>query len=85
MKSTLFALAALAAALPALAAPIPPLPPLPVVAYEEMMMLTPGLEYLGYSRITTIEACEDETKTDHTALLTDSDFENFERCLISYN
>jgi hypothetical protein len=85
MKTILTALAALALGGQALALPVPPLPPLPVVAYEEMMVLTPGLEYLGYSRITTIEACEDETKTDHTALLTDSDFENFERCLISYN
>jgi hypothetical protein len=56
-----------------------------IVAYDEMMMLTPGLEYLGYSRITTVEACEDETGRDHTALITDSDFEEFETCLISYN
>lgn len=82
MKTTLLALATLAIGNAALALP---LPPRPVVAYEEMMVLTPGLEFLGYSRITTVEACEGETKTDHTALLTDSEFENFERCLVSYN
>jgi hypothetical protein len=59
--------------------------PLDVIAYDEMMVLTPNLEYLGYSRITTVEACEDETGKDHTALITDSDFAEFEACLISYN
>jgi len=82
MKTILTALAALALGATAQATPVPPRP---VVAYDEMMVLTPGLEFLGYSRISTIEACEAETKTDHTALLTDSDFEDFERCLISYN
>jgi len=82
MKFFLFAIATLAVGNVALAIPVPPRP---VVAYDEMMVLTPGLEFLGYSRITTVEACEGETKTDHTALLTDSELGNFERCLISYN
>ena len=82
MKFSLFAIATLAIGNVALAIPVPPHP---VIAYNEMMVLTPGLEFLGYSRITTVEACEGETKTNHTALRTDSEFENFERCLISYN
>ena len=72
---------ALATALPAAATPTQ----LDVIAYDEMMVLTPNLEYLGHSRITTVEACEDETGRDHTALITDSDFAEFEACLISYN
>ena len=55
-----------------------------VVAYAEMMVLVPGLEELGYSRITTVEHCAAQTNTDWMELITDSDFHNMESCLIEH-
>ena len=82
MKFSLFALVTFAVGAAALAVSVPSRP---VVNPTEQMVITPGLTHLGKSRISTVEACEGETKTDHTALRTDSEFENFERCLVSYN
>ena len=80
MKTTLFALATLAIGNVALAIPVPPHP---VVNPGEQMVATPGLTHLGKSRISTIHFCEKVTKVaNYKNLLTDSDFENFERCLI---
>jgi hypothetical protein len=73
---------ALATALPAAATPTR----LEVIAYDEMMVLTPNLEHLGYSRISTVDACVEETGVvDYTNLMTDSELEGFEACLTSYN
>jgi hypothetical protein len=72
---------ALATALPAAATPAR----FEVIAYDEMMLLTPNLEYLGYSRISTIDACVKQTGVvDYTNMVTDSELEGFEACLISY-
>ena len=80
MKTTLFALATLAIGNVALALPIPQRT---VVYPAEQMVVTPGLTHLGKSRISTIHFCEKVTKVaNYKNLLTDSDFENFERCLI---
>jgi len=82
MNKTLLtaALAALALALPASATP-----ERKVVAFDEMMVLVPGLEELGYSRITTVEHCAEVTEvTDWMELTTDSEFETMEACLIEH-
>jgi hypothetical protein len=72
---------ALATALPAAATPAR----FEVIAYDEMMLLTPNLEYLGYSRITTVEHCSKVAKVnDWTNLITDSEFEGMEACLIEH-
>jgi hypothetical protein len=57
-----------------------------IVAYDEMMILVPNLEYLGYSRLTTVEHCaEIEKINDYTNLMTDSEFESMEFCLTEHN
>lgn len=56
-----------------------------IVAYGETMILVPNLEYLGESRITTVEYCaEIEGINDYTDLVTDDEFENMESCLIEH-
>ncbi len=80
-KTLLFALAVGAAALPALATPVPPPP---VVAPAEPTVVVPGLEFLGESRISTVQHCAAITHTDWRNLITDSDFENMEFCLIEH-
>jgi hypothetical protein len=52
-----------------------------IVAFDEMMVLTPGLEHMGYSRISTALHCSGIVGTEYTDLITDSDFESFENCL----
>jgi hypothetical protein len=80
MKFTLFAVATLAIGNVALALP---LPSRTIVNPTEQMVATPGLTHLGKSRISTIHFCEKVTKVaNYKNLLTDSDFENFERCLV---
>jgi hypothetical protein len=72
---------ALATALPAAATPTR----LEVIAYDEMMVLVPNLEFLGYSRISTVDACVEQTGvSDWTDMVTDAELESFEACLISY-
>jgi len=69
---------ALATALPAAATPTQR----GVIAYDEMMVLVPNLEYLGYSRITTVEHCAEVVEVkDWTNLMTDAEFEGMEGCL----
>ena len=56
-----------------------------IVAYDEMMILVPNLEYLGYSRLSTVEHCaEIEKINDYTNLMTDNDLERMEFCLIEH-
>ena len=81
MKTILTALAALALGGQALALPVPPKVQ-PEVAYDRMMVLVPGLEFLGYSRLVSVEYCAEVTKVaDWTALTTDSEFEGMRACL----
>jgi hypothetical protein len=82
MKKQLLSLSLAALALvggPALATP-----ERKIVAFDELMVLVPGLEELGYSRITTVEHCAAQTNTDWMELITDSDYENMESCLIEH-
>jgi hypothetical protein len=52
-----------------------------IINAQEQMLLVPGLEELGYSRISTIEHCSAIVGTDYRALITDSDFEYMHDCL----
>jgi hypothetical protein len=81
MKTILAILASLALATPAGATPTQR----DIVAYDEMMVLVPNLEYLGYSRLSTVEHCaEIEKINDYTNLMTDNDLERMEFCLIEH-
>jgi hypothetical protein len=55
-----------------------------IINAQEQMILVPGLEELGYSRISTIEHCSAIVGTDYRALITDSDYENMEACMIEH-
>lgn len=56
--------------------------PFPVVNPAERMVVVPGLEFLGASRISTVSHCMEITGVQSWEnLLTDSDFVNFESCL----
>jgi hypothetical protein len=58
---------------------------LEVIAYDEMMVLVPNLEFLGYSRISTVEHCaEIENINDWTNLITDEELYGMEACLIEH-
>ena len=81
MKSFLFALASLAIGSAAMATPIPPSP---VVNPGELMVVVPGLEFLGYSRISTVEHCAQLNGVkgdDWMELATDAEFEGMELCM----
>jgi hypothetical protein len=56
-----------------------------VVTPAEPMVLVPGLEFLGYSRISTVEWCaEIEQIDDYSNIITDEDLLNMEACLIEH-
>jgi hypothetical protein len=56
-----------------------------VIAYDEMMVLVPNLEFLGFSRISTVEHCAEVADVaDWMNLTTDSEFEVMEACLIEH-
>ena len=57
---------------------------LEIVNPSEPMILVPGLEFLGYSRISTVEHCAEIVGTDYTQLITDSDYTQMESCLIEH-
>jgi hypothetical protein len=49
------------------------------------MILVPGLEELGYSRISTVEFCAElENINDYTNLITDEELYSMEGCLIEH-
>jgi hypothetical protein len=84
MNKTLLT-AALAALSLTVALPAGATPERRIVNYDELMVLVPGLEELGYSRITTVEHCAEVTEvTDWMELTTDSEFETMEACLIEH-
>jgi len=69
----------------ATALPVSATPQREVIAYDEMMVLVPNLEFLGYSRISTVEHCAEVADvTDWMNLTTDSEFEVMEGCLLEH-
>ena len=77
MKTILTAIAAtLFAAVPANATP-----ERVIVNPTEPMVITPGLEYMGASRISTVRWCEEVTGVaDYRNLVTDYELESMEAC-----
>ena len=70
---------ALATALPASATPFEVMNP------NELMVIVPNLEFLGYSRISTVEFCAQiENINDWTNLITDEELYGMEACLIEH-
>ena len=58
---------------------------LEIVNPSEPMVLVPSLEFLGYSRISTVEFCaEVENINDWTNLMTDEELFGMEACLIEH-
>jgi hypothetical protein len=58
---------------------------LEIVEPNEPMVLVPSLEFLGYSRISTVEFCaEVENINDWTNLMTDEELYGMEACLIEH-
>jgi len=81
MKSILLSIAALCVGTAALAAPLPVLLHPPVVAPSEPTVITPGLEFMGASRISTVEFCATVTGVkDWRNMMTDYEFEAMEDC-----
>ena len=79
MKFSLFAFATLIMGNVALAIPVPSHT---VIHPHERMVVVPGLEYMGASRISSVRHCVSQTgATDWRNLITDSDLQNVELCL----
>ena len=58
---------------------------LEIVNPTEEMVLVPSLEFLGYSRISTVEHCAElENIADWTNLITDEELYGMEACLIEH-
>jgi hypothetical protein len=79
LKQLTVALATLALALPAAATP-----ERQIVNPGEVMVLVPGLEEMGYSRISTVEHCAELTGIQGDGwmeLVTDSQFEGMDACM----
>jgi hypothetical protein len=58
---------------------------LEVINPDEEMVQVPGLENLGPSRISTVEFCQEiEGLNDWREMMTDSDFDLMEACLIEH-
>jgi hypothetical protein len=58
---------------------------LEIVNPSEPMVLVPSLEFLGYSRISTVEHCAElENIADWTNLMTDEELFGMEACLIEH-
>lgn len=70
---------AAATALPAGATPRQ----LEVINYDEMMVLVPNLEFVGYSRISTVEFCAEMLGVnDWTDMMTDLELDGMRVCLL---
>jgi hypothetical protein len=77
-------LAAIAATLALLSNPAGATPERRIVNPGELMVLVPGLEELGYSRISTVEHCAELNGIQGDGwmeLLTDSQFEGMDACM----
>ena len=57
---------------------------LEIVNPNEVMVQVPGLENLGPSRLSTVKFCAEVEKVNWQNLMTDSDFEMMESCLIEH-
>jgi hypothetical protein len=56
-----------------------------VIDPEEPMVLVPGLEAQGYSRISTVQHCQELTGVaDWSQLMTDAEFEAMDQCLTEH-
>jgi hypothetical protein len=79
MRTTLFAIATLIMGNVALAIPVPARP---IVNPTEKMVIVPGLEFLGASRVSSVTHCVTSTGVrDWRNLITDGDLESMHRCL----
>jgi hypothetical protein len=79
MKKLLSALSVLALAFPAGATP------LRIVNPTEPMVTVPNLEYLGPSRLSTVEHCAELTQTqDWRNMITDEDLVLMDDCLVEH-
>ena len=79
MKFSLFALATLVMGNVALAIPVPSHT---VIHPHERMVVVPGLEYMGASRISSVRHCVTSTGVrDWRNLITDSDLESMHNCM----
>lgn len=57
---------------------------LEIINPDEQMVVVPGLEWMGASRISTVEFCEESEGTNPwDQLITDADFDLMEACLYS--
>lgn len=82
IKQLTVALATLALTLPSAALATPERR---IVNPGELMVLVPGLEELGYSRISTVEHCSEIVGARNWMdLITDSELEGMEACLIEH-
>jgi hypothetical protein len=57
---------------------------LEIVNPNEPMIVLPAFEELGASRLSTIEWCSKVVGKTYDELITDSDFEGYEACLIEH-
>ena len=58
---------------------------LEVVNYDEMMVLVPNLEFVGYSRISTVEFCAEMIGVnDWTDMVTDLELDGMYVCLLEH-
>jgi hypothetical protein len=79
MKFSLFAIATLAIGNVALAIPVPARP---IVNPAEKMVIVPGLEFLGASRISSVRHCVTSTGVkDWRNLITDTELESMHNCM----
>ena len=79
MKFSLFAIATLAIGNVALAIPIPSHT---VIHPHERMVVVPGLEYMGASRISSVRHCVTSTGVkDWRNLITDTELESMHNCM----
>ena len=79
MKFSLFAFATLIMGNVALAIPVPSHP---VVSPSEKMVTIPGLEFLGASRVSSVQFCVSQTgANDWRNIITDGDLQSMESCL----
>jgi hypothetical protein len=79
MKKFLSAFATVALAMPTVANAFE------VINPNEPMVVVPGLEFLGASRISTVEHCASiEGLNDWHQLITDHDFEAMHGCLVEH-
>ncbi len=77
MTKVFSALFVLALATPSLATPRV------IVNPNEPMVVVPGIEFLGQSRISTVEFCAKQVGVDdYRDLQTDAEYEGMESCLI---